>query len=101
MRLVACDYYGTGVCKKWGVTVADVFNDTTLDTRNDSHRVACLHLQQFVQRLPRNERHGHTPQHRRHHHLLRPGTHHRNDPTMTLADGPAASEQRSRRPWHT
>jgi hypothetical protein len=28
------------ICAKWGVTVADVFNDTTLDTRIDSHRVA-------------------------------------------------------------
>jgi hypothetical protein len=28
------------ICNKWGVTVADVFNHTTLDTRIDSHRVA-------------------------------------------------------------
>ncbi|RAS65930.1 lysophospholipase L1-like esterase [Lentzea atacamensis] len=28
------------VCAKYGVTVADVFNGTTLDTRIDSHRVA-------------------------------------------------------------
>jgi hypothetical protein len=28
------------ICNKWGVTVADVFNNTTLDTRNNSHRVA-------------------------------------------------------------
>jgi lysophospholipase L1-like esterase len=28
------------ICAKWGVTVADVFNDTTLDTRVDSQRVA-------------------------------------------------------------
>jgi lysophospholipase L1-like esterase len=28
------------VCAKYGVTVADLFNDTTLDTRVDSHRVA-------------------------------------------------------------
>ena len=28
------------IARKWGVTVADVFNDTTLDTRIDSHRVA-------------------------------------------------------------
>ena len=28
------------VCATWGVKVADVFNDTTLDTRIDSHRVA-------------------------------------------------------------
>lgn len=28
------------ICHKWGVTVADVFNDTPLDTRIDSQRVA-------------------------------------------------------------
>jgi hypothetical protein len=28
------------ICHKWGVKVADVFNDTTLDTRIDSQRVA-------------------------------------------------------------
>ena len=28
------------ICAKWGVTVADVFNDTTLDTRVDAQRVA-------------------------------------------------------------
>jgi lysophospholipase L1-like esterase len=28
------------ICTKWGVVVADVFNDTTLDTRIDNHRVA-------------------------------------------------------------
>ncbi|MGR6974990.1 SGNH/GDSL hydrolase family protein [Streptomyces cynarae] len=28
------------ICHKWGVTVADLFNDTTLDTRIDSQRVA-------------------------------------------------------------
>lgn len=28
------------IARKWGVTVADVFNNTTLDTRIDSHRVA-------------------------------------------------------------
>lgn len=28
------------ICNKWGVTVADVFNDTPLDTRVDSQRVA-------------------------------------------------------------
>lgn len=28
------------ICDKWHVTVADVFNDTTLDTRVDSQRVA-------------------------------------------------------------
>ena len=28
------------ICNKWGVTVADVFHDTTLDTRIDSQRVA-------------------------------------------------------------
>lgn len=28
------------ICAKWGVTVADVFNSTTMDTRIDSHRVA-------------------------------------------------------------
>lgn len=28
------------ICAKWRVTVADVFNDTTLDTRIDSQRVA-------------------------------------------------------------
>ncbi|MEU0407813.1 SGNH/GDSL hydrolase family protein [Streptomyces griseorubiginosus] len=28
------------ICHKWGVTVADVFDDTTLDTRVDSRRVA-------------------------------------------------------------
>ncbi|MGP3981693.1 SGNH/GDSL hydrolase family protein [Streptomyces sp. KR80] len=28
------------ICTKWGVTVADVFNDTALDTRINSHRVA-------------------------------------------------------------
>ncbi|MEV6605819.1 SGNH/GDSL hydrolase family protein [Kutzneria sp. NPDC051319] len=28
------------ICQKWGVTVADVFNDTTLDTRVDGQRVA-------------------------------------------------------------
>lgn len=28
------------ICTKWGVTVADVFNDSTLDTRIDAHRVA-------------------------------------------------------------
>lgn len=28
------------ISRKWGITVADVFNNTTLDTRIDSHRVA-------------------------------------------------------------
>ncbi|MEU4446963.1 SGNH/GDSL hydrolase family protein [Actinosynnema sp. NPDC050801] len=28
------------ISAKWGITVADVFNDATLDTRIDSHRVA-------------------------------------------------------------
>ncbi len=28
------------ICHKWGVAVADVFNDTTLDTRISSHRSA-------------------------------------------------------------
>jgi lysophospholipase L1-like esterase len=28
------------ICAKWGVTVADVFGDSTLDTRNDGQRVA-------------------------------------------------------------
>jgi hypothetical protein len=28
------------ICTKWGVVVADVFNDATLDTRIDNHRVA-------------------------------------------------------------
>ncbi|ONI92979.1 hypothetical protein ALI22I_00875 [Saccharothrix sp. ALI-22-I] len=28
------------ITDKWGITVADVFNNTTLDTRIDSHRVA-------------------------------------------------------------
>jgi hypothetical protein len=28
------------IATKWGITVADVFNNTTLDTRIDSHRVA-------------------------------------------------------------
>jgi lysophospholipase L1-like esterase len=28
------------ICATWGVKVADVFNDTTLDTRVDNHRVA-------------------------------------------------------------
>ncbi|GHG14628.1 MULTISPECIES: SGNH/GDSL hydrolase family protein [Amycolatopsis] len=28
------------ICQKWGVTVADVFKDTSLDTRVDSQRVA-------------------------------------------------------------
>ncbi|MFJ8595829.1 GDSL-type esterase/lipase family protein [Streptomyces sp. NPDC093598] len=28
------------LCHKWGVKVADVFNDTTLDTRTDGQRVA-------------------------------------------------------------
>lgn len=29
------------ICAKWGVAVADVFGDTTLDTRIDAQRVAC------------------------------------------------------------
>ncbi|MCO1581916.1 SGNH/GDSL hydrolase family protein [Crossiella sp. SN42] len=28
------------ICAKWGVAVADVFGSSTLDTRNDGHRVA-------------------------------------------------------------
>jgi hypothetical protein len=28
------------ICAKWGVSVADVFNNSTLDTRMDGHRVA-------------------------------------------------------------
>ncbi|MGW0520281.1 SGNH/GDSL hydrolase family protein [Crossiella sp. NPDC003009] len=28
------------ICAKWGVAVADVFGNSTLDTRNDGHRVA-------------------------------------------------------------
>ncbi|MEV6714624.1 SGNH/GDSL hydrolase family protein [Lentzea sp. NPDC051208] len=28
------------ICAKWGITIADVFTDSTLDTRNDGQRVA-------------------------------------------------------------